>query len=77
MDLASFGIRVNAIQPGFIQTPMTETVPPKVMQFMLQLIPLGRIGHPEDIASVAHFLASDASRYMTGNTLEVAGGLSM
>lgn len=56
---------------------MTDVVPPKLMDMWLKQIPLGRFGEPDDIAQVVQFLASDASRYMTGNTLEVAGGLCM
>ena len=54
---------------------MTETVPDKVMKALLRRIPLGHFGHAHQVASVALFLASDASSYMTGNVLEVAGGL--
>ena len=56
---------------------MTEKVPPKVLQQMILRIPLARMGEPQDIASAVAFLASDASKYMTGNVLEVAGGMAM
>jgi 17beta-estradiol 17-dehydrogenase / 3alpha(17beta)-hydroxysteroid dehydrogenase (NAD+) / 3-oxoacyl-[acyl-carrier protein] reductase alpha subunit len=76
-ELASKQIRVNAILPGFITTPMTAAVPDKVIAKMLTAIPAERMGDPEDIANVALFLASNRSSYMTGEAIEVAGGLWM
>lgn len=76
-ELARYGIRVNAIQPGLIRTPMTAAMPPDVLDAKVDDIPLGRVGEPEDVADVAVFLASDMARYMTGATLEVAGGRHM
>lgn len=68
-------IRVNAIAPGFIRTPMTETVPQKVLDLMVSRTPLGRMGEPRDIANAATFLASDAASFVTGQVLRVDGGL--
>ncbi|MFP4151485.1 MAG: 3-oxoacyl-ACP reductase FabG [Alkalispirochaeta sp.] len=68
-------IRVNAIAPGFIRTPMTETVPQKVLDLMVSRTPLGRMGEPGDIANAATFLASDAASFVTGQVLRVDGGL--
>lgn len=71
---ARYGIRVNAIQPGFIRTAMTDKMPRDVLEERLAEIPLGRIGEPRDVANAALFLASDLSSYLTGITIEVAGG---
>lgn len=68
-------IRVNAIAPGFIRTPMTETVPQKVLDQMVAKTPLGRMGEPSDIAAAATFLADDAASFITGQVLRVDGGL--
>ncbi|XP_072885634.1 (3R)-3-hydroxyacyl-CoA dehydrogenase isoform X2 [Hemitrygon akajei] len=76
-ELARFGIRCNAILPGFIDTPMTAKVPPKVLDKVLQLVPMGRLGDPSEVANVCAFLASDDSSYITGASLEVTGGLFM
>ena len=74
-ELAKRNIRVNAIAPGFIKTRMTDKLPGDLQQKVLEQIPLGRMGEPQEIAEVALFLASDASRYMTGQVLVVDGGL--
>jgi 3-oxoacyl-[acyl-carrier protein] reductase len=71
---ARYGIRVNAIQPGFIRTAMTDLMPPDVLSARVAEIPLGRIGQPRDVANTALFLASDLSSYLTGITIEVSGG---
>ncbi|MGW6961870.1 3-oxoacyl-ACP reductase FabG [Streptomyces chartreusis] len=76
-ELAHKGIRVNAIQPGFIATPMTAAMPEHIKQQKAAEIPMGRVGDPAEIASVVVFLASDMSSYMTGAVLEVAGGRFM
>jgi len=68
-------VRVNAIAPGFIRTPMTEQVPEKVLNLMVDKTPLGRMGEPADIASCALFLASKESSFITGQTIRVDGGL--
>jgi 3-oxoacyl-[acyl-carrier protein] reductase len=71
---ARYLIRVNAIQPGFIRTAMTEGMPQDVLSERIAEIPLGRIGEPLDVANTALFLASDLSSYLTGITIEVSGG---
>lgn len=78
MELARYNIRCNAVLPGFIKTEMTDWVPDQVKQKIVdKLVPLRRMGEPEDIAEACLFLASDKSRYMTGASLEVTGGLGM
>ncbi len=74
-ELAKRNIRVNAIAPGFIKTRMTGRLPADLQQKVMEQIPLNRMGEPQEIAEVALFLASDASRYMTGQVLVVDGGL--
>merc|ERR1712002_711663 len=74
-ELGKFGIRVNVILPGFIKTPMTDVVPEKVKAGILSSVPLGDFGDPEDIAEVVAFLASNRSKYITGASLDVTGGL--
>lgn len=71
------GVRVNAIQPGLIRTPMTEGMRDDILAARLAEIPLGRVGQPAEVAQVALFLASDMSSYMTGAVLEVTGGRHM
>ena len=68
-------VRANAIAPGFIRTPMTETVPQKILDGIVEKTPLGRMGEPEDIARCALFLASDDSSFITSQTIRVDGGL--
>ena len=74
---ARFGIRANAIQPGLIRTAMTEAMPTEVFQEKAADIPLGRAGEPTEVADVALFLASPMASYVTGVTIEVAGGRHM
>ncbi|KAG9472111.1 (3R)-3-hydroxyacyl-CoA dehydrogenase isoform X2 [Eleutherodactylus coqui] len=74
-ELAKFGICCNTILPGFIATPMTEKVPQKVLDKFAGMIPLGRLGRPEDVADVCAFLATEDSKYITGASIEVTGGL--
>ena len=76
-QLGPFNIRVNAIAPGVIKTDMTKLIfdNPQIQQFYIDRTPLGRTGEPEDIAHVALFLASDAARYITGQTILVDGGV--
>ncbi|KAM9738435.1 (3R)-3-hydroxyacyl-CoA dehydrogenase [Menidia menidia] len=76
-ELSRFGIRCNCVLPGFISTPMTDKVPEKVISKMKSLVPLGRMGEPAEVAEVCAFLASDDSRYITGTSIEVTGGLFM
>jgi 3-oxoacyl-[acyl-carrier protein] reductase len=76
-EVGSRGITVNAVAPGFIDTDMTRDLPDAQRDTLLQHIPLGRLGRPEEIASVVAFLASDAAAYMTGETIHVNGGMYM
>lgn len=76
-ELASRGITVNAIAPGFIHTEMTQVLPEKVKESSIAQIPLGAFGEPEDIAEAAAFLASEKARYITGQVLCVDGGMAM
>ena len=74
-ELAKRNVRVNAIAPGFIRTRMTDQVSPEIQKSILEHIPLGRYGEPEEIAHVAVFLASEGARYVTGQVVIVDGGL--
>jgi 3-oxoacyl-[acyl-carrier protein] reductase len=76
-ELGPKGIRVNAVAPGFVQTPILETIPDKVMQQMRDQVPLQRLGRPEEIASVYAFLASDDASYVNGAVIEVSGGMTV
>jgi 3-oxoacyl-[acyl-carrier protein] reductase len=76
-EVASRGVRVNAIAPGFIETDMTKALGEKARETLLSQIPLGRTGKPSDVAGLAAFLASDAAAYITGQVIPVDGGLSM
>jgi 3-oxoacyl-[acyl-carrier protein] reductase len=76
-ELASRNINVNAIAPGFIDTDMTKKLPKKVRQDLQQHIPLKRLGTVEDVAKVVHFLVSDAANYITGQVINVDGGMVM
>lgn len=76
-ELASRNIQVNAIAPGFVETDMTNKLTPQQKEALFTMIPLKRVGKPEEIASVVVFLASPASSYMTGQVLCVDGGLVM
>lgn len=76
-EMAHHGVRVNVIQPGLIRSAMTEALPQHIWDQKVSEIPLQRVGEPSDIASVALFLASDLSSYMTGTVLEVSGGRFM
>jgi len=76
-ELASRNILVNAIAPGFITTDMTDILTEEQKEAMLATIPLEKLGEPEDIANVVTFLASDKSKYITGQTIHVDGGMVM
>ena len=76
-ELASRGVTVNAIAPGFIKTEMTEALPEAARQRLQEAIPMGTLGEPRDVAQAALFLVSDAARYITGQVLVVDGGLAM
>lgn len=73
-ELGRKGIRVNAVAPGFIETRMTEGIPDKVIDKLLERVPLGRMGKPQDIANAYLWLASDEASYVTGHVLSVDGG---
>lgn len=76
-EMASRGITVNAVAPGFIETDMTDELDAETRDELLAQIPLGHLGDPKDIANAVCFLASDEARYMTGQTLHVNGGMAM
>ncbi len=76
-EVAAHNIRVNAIAPGFIQTPMTDKLPQQIKEKFLQNIPMGRFGSCEEVANVVIFLLSKASSYITGTVINVNGGLLM
>lgn len=76
-ELGPKGIRVNAVAPGFIATPILDTIPDKVIADMAHRVPLGRLGKPEEIANVYAFLASDEASYINGAVIEVAGGMTV
>jgi 3-oxoacyl-[acyl-carrier protein] reductase len=76
-ELSSRNIRVNVVSPGFIGTDMTSHLSDELRQKMLEGIPLGRLGNPEEVAGAVVFLASDAASYITGEVLKVNGGMYM
>jgi 3-oxoacyl-[acyl-carrier protein] reductase len=76
-EMASRNITVNAIAPGYIETELTGVLSDTVRQAILENIPLGRLGQPQDVANLVCFLASDAAAYITGQTLTVDGGMVM
>ncbi len=76
-EVGSRGITVNAIAPGFIATDMTDALGDTVAEGVIQQISLGRLGRPEEVASVVRYLASDGASYITGQTLVVDGGLAL
>ena len=76
-ELASRKITVNAVAPGMIGTDMTNTLPDSVKEKMVSVIPFGEVGNPEDIANTVNFLASEESRYITGQVLCVDGGMAI
>ena len=77
VEVASRSITVNAIAPGFIETPMTDPLSPELKEKMKSLIPLGRFGADKEIAATVVFLASDEAAYITGQVLDVNGGMHM
>ena len=76
VELAPYNIRVNAVAPGMIETPMIDTVKQdsKTMEAMLARVPMRRVGRPEEVSNLVLFLASDDSSYMTGSTVVIDGG---
>lgn len=77
LEVASRGITVNAVAPGFVVTPMTDALPDAQKAKLSEQIPLGRLGQPDDIAGAVVYLASDAAAWVTGATLHVNGGMAM
>ena len=76
-ELGPKGVRVNAVAPGFVETPILATIPDKVLQQMREQVPLGRLGRPAEIANTYAFLASDEASYINGAVIEVAGGMTV
>jgi 3-oxoacyl-[acyl-carrier protein] reductase len=76
-EFAQRGININAIAPGYIETPMTEALPEKAKEELKKLIPMERLGKPEDVAEAVLFLVSEESSYVTGQVLNVNGGIYM
>ena len=77
IELAKWNITVNCVSPGFIQTKMTENLNDQQKQAIIKKVPLGKIGLPEDVANCVQFLASEHSGYITGETIQVNGGMAM
>jgi 3-oxoacyl-[acyl-carrier protein] reductase len=76
-ELGRKGICVNAVAPGFISTEMVQNMPAQIINSMIQKVPLGRMGHPEEVASVYVFLASDDASYVNGTVVSVDGGVTV
>jgi 3-oxoacyl-[acyl-carrier protein] reductase len=76
-EMASRGITVNAVAPGYIDTDMTKDLPEQVKQSILSAVPVGRMGTGEDVAAAVKFLVSDEAAYITGHVLAVNGGMYM
>jgi len=77
LESATKGVTVNCVAPGFVETEMTAAVPEKIMERVIQQIPVGRLGAPDEIARVVLFLADPASSYITGQVYSINGGLNM
>ena len=73
-ELGPKGVRVNAVAPGFVETPILHTIPDKVLQTMRDEVPMKRLGRPQEIANVYAFLPSDEASYINGAVIEVGGG---
>lgn len=76
-ELGPRGVRAVVVCPGFVSTHILDTIPPAVMQKMVEKVPLGRLGRPEEIANVYAFLASDEASYINGAVIEVSGGIML
>jgi 2-dehydro-3-deoxy-L-rhamnonate dehydrogenase (NAD+) len=68
------GVRVNAVAPGVIETPLLEQLQPEAIEYMRSKVPMGRMGRPEEVAAVVHFLASDDASFVTGQCYDISGG---
>ena len=77
LEVASRGITINCLAPGFIKTPMTDVLSDKAKEKVLENIPMAKMGTPDDVANAAVFLASDEAGYITGQTIHVNGGMAM
>jgi len=76
-EVGRFGVTVNAIAPGFIETRLTENLPPEVTETVKKFTPLGRFGKPEEVASLIFFLASEEANFITGTVVNIDGGLPL
>jgi 3-oxoacyl-[acyl-carrier protein] reductase len=76
-EVGRFGVTVNAIAPGFIETRLTENLPPEVAETVKKFTPLGRFGKPEEVASLVFFLASEEADFITGSVINIDGGLPL
>ncbi len=76
-ELGPKGVRTVVVCPGFVATPILDSIPPAVMQKMVDKVPLGRLGQPDEIANVYAFLASDEASYINGAVIEVSGGITL